>query len=231
MDTQIGTIAGESVPNDPRTHTVDEREMANDPRFPAPDNTTPCMTRSFKPQPAHVADPDPSVPLTDLYKAVSHGNASTYLSSSDTLTDTSSSSTACSHSRPVNLPARNAKPHAKLISTPEWSAEFDGHRTLKIDLVKAIQHKNAVLSVKFSPDGKYLAAGCVNGAAYIYDARTGERKRFDFIYQAVFDLLIHAFYGSALKDKFAKDVSVRIVCFSFDNKLLATAGSDHQIRV
>jgi glucose repression regulatory protein TUP1 len=47
-------------------------------------------------------------------------------------------------------------------------------RYLKVDLVHSFDHGSVVCCVKFSADGRYLAAGC-NQATYIYDTQTAAR--------------------------------------------------------
>lgn len=47
-------------------------------------------------------------------------------------------------------------------------------RQLKVDLMHTMEHKSVVCCVKFSADGRFLAAGC-NRATFIYDAVTSQR--------------------------------------------------------
>lgn len=47
-------------------------------------------------------------------------------------------------------------------------------RYLKVDLLYSFDHGSVVCCVKFSADGRYLAAGC-NHATYIYDTNTFTR--------------------------------------------------------
>lgn len=47
-------------------------------------------------------------------------------------------------------------------------------RYLKVDLLHTLDHNSVVCCVKFSADGRYLAAGC-NQATYIYDTMTATR--------------------------------------------------------
>lgn len=47
-------------------------------------------------------------------------------------------------------------------------------RTLKVDLLHTFDHNSVVCCVKFSADGRLMAAGC-NQATYIYDTYTASR--------------------------------------------------------
>ena len=40
-----------------------------------------------------------------------------------------------------------------------------------------VPHEAAVASVAFSPDGKFIATGCFNGLARLWDARSGKLLR------------------------------------------------------
>jgi glucose repression regulatory protein TUP1 len=87
-------------------------------------------------------------------------------------------------------------------------------RYLKVDLVHTLEHASVVCCVKFSPDGRYLAAGC-NRQTHIYDVSTATRM---CVLQD----------DSVSKDG---DLYIRSVCFSPDGKYLATGAEDKQIRV
>ena len=47
-------------------------------------------------------------------------------------------------------------------------------RQLKVDLMHTMEHTSVVCCVKFSTDGRFLAAGC-NRATFIYDSVTSQR--------------------------------------------------------
>jgi WD40 repeat protein len=69
-------------------------------------------------------------------------------------------------SQPVNL---------DLSSKRGWSMSFNNEvkKELNVELMHTFSHNEPVCCVKFSKDGRYLAAGCFDGKAYIYDAQTG----------------------------------------------------------
>lgn len=87
-------------------------------------------------------------------------------------------------------------------------------RYLSVDLVHSLEHASVVCCVKFSNDGRYMAAGC-NRITYIYDVATGRQL-------------------CALQDDSVQrdgDLYIRSVCFSPDGMYLATGAEDKQIRV
>ncbi|KAM4057427.1 WD domain, G-beta repeat domain-containing protein [Hirsutella rhossiliensis] len=94
-----------------------------------------------------------------------------------------------------------------------WTVTLDAaaHRLLDIDLMHTFHHNDEVLSVCFSPDGKYVATSS-NHSVQIYDVQTGEVYRY----------LLHEthFY-----------VHISSLCFSPDEHYIATAGDDKVLRV
>ncbi|KAG2186264.1 hypothetical protein INT43_002702 [Umbelopsis isabellina] len=111
---------------------------------------------------------------------------------------------------PENVPA-NMKTEGS-----DWFALFNpkSPRYLKVDLVHTLEHASVVCCVKFSPDGRYLAAGC-NRQTHIYDVSTATRM-------------------CVLQDDSVSkegDLYIRSVCFSPDGKYLATGAEDKQIRI
>ncbi|KAI9253551.1 WD40-repeat-containing domain protein [Sporodiniella umbellata] len=111
---------------------------------------------------------------------------------------------------PENVPA-NMK-----VEGQDWFALFNpkAPRQLKVNLVQTMEHKSVVCCVKFSADGRLLAAGC-NRTTLIYDAQTASRV-------------------AVLQDESIKtegDLYIRSVCFSPDNNFLATGAEDMKIRV
>lgn len=62
------------------------------------------------------------------------------------------------------------------VEGQDWFALFNpkAPRLLKVDLVHTLEHPSVVCCVKFSADGRYLAAGC-NRATFIYDVATSQR--------------------------------------------------------
>jgi general transcriptional corepressor TUP1 len=93
---------------------------------------------------------------------------------------------------------------------------------LTVDLVHCFDHNSVVCSVKFSPDGKYLATGC-NHFSQIFEISSGRKiLYFSFKHRALVDESI-----TAKKD----DLYIRSVCFSPDGVFLATGAEDRVIRV
>ncbi|KAI8369385.1 WD40-repeat-containing domain protein [Radiomyces spectabilis] len=102
------------------------------------------------------------------------------------------------------------------IEGQDWFALFNPKvtRYLKVDLVHTLEHNSVVCCVKFSQDGRYLAAGC-NRSTFIYDAMTSQR-------------ICVLQDDSVPKDG---DLYIRSVCFSPDGQYLATGAEDKQIRI
>ncbi|KAI8642050.1 WD40-repeat-containing domain protein [Parasitella parasitica] len=102
------------------------------------------------------------------------------------------------------------------VEGQDWFALFNPKtsRQLKVDLAHTLDHPSVVCCVKFSADGRYLAAGC-NRATFIYDVATSQRV-------------------AVLQDdniKMEGDLYIRSVCFSPDGNYLATGAEDMQIRI
>ena len=50
---------------------------------------------------------------------------------------------------------------------------FQQQKELNVEMALVLPHEKPITCVTFNQDGKYLAAGCDDGKAYIYDVRTG----------------------------------------------------------
>jgi len=59
-----------------------------------------------------------------------------------------------------------------LIVDPD-SAPEGAEKEFSIEMAHALSHSGSIWCVKFSRDGKYLAAACHDGGSYIYDVQTG----------------------------------------------------------
>lgn len=76
-------------------------------------------------------------------------------------------------------------------------------------------HQNAVCCVRFNLDGRFLATGCRNHYAQIFDVETGE--------------LASRLQGDSVPEK--GDIFIRSVCFSPDSRYLAGGSEDHVLYV
>ncbi|EPB82929.1 glucose repression regulatory protein TUP1 [Mucor circinelloides 1006PhL] len=166
---------------------------------PHPSAGTPYMNGG-SPLPSNAPPPPPSSQL-----------ASTPVKSgAGPLVSNSSASEALGDINPENVPA-NMK-----VEGQDWFALFNPKATryLKVDLLHTFDHGSVVCCVKFSADGRFLAAGC-NQATYIYDTLNATRV-------------------AVLQDANAGrdgDLYIRSVSFSPDGKYLATGAEDKQIRI
>ncbi|CDH51017.1 wd-repeat protein [Lichtheimia corymbifera JMRC:FSU:9682] len=109
-----------------------------------------------------------------------------------------------------------AVPANMKVEGQDWFALLNPkvQRRLKVDLLHTFDHGSVVCCVKFSSDGRLMAAGC-NQATYIYDTYT-------------------ASCVAVLQDENASregDLYIRSVSFSPDGKHLATGAEDKQIRI
>ncbi|KAL0094479.1 hypothetical protein F4703DRAFT_1020901 [Phycomyces blakesleeanus] len=102
------------------------------------------------------------------------------------------------------------------IEGKDWFALFNpkAARSLKVNLMSTLEHDSVVCCVKFSADGRLLAAGC-NRSTYIYDALTSQK-------------ICVLQDDNVQKDG---DLYIRAVCFSPDGVYLATGAEDKQIRI
>jgi WD40 repeat protein len=80
----------------------------------------------------------------------------------------------------VSLPS-TSKPSATTVD-PDSGTEEVGCTTslnnkvgkeLNVEVINTLFHERTICRVKFSQDGKYLAAGCLDGKAYVYDISEG----------------------------------------------------------
>jgi len=104
-----------------------------------------------------------------------------------------------------------SKPLKPAGSSTSWSLSCtgSGNSKVSVDLKHQLTHDSAVCSVRFSNSGSTLATGCKK-AAYVYDVKSGERT-------GVFSIDTECY--------------IRSVCFSPDDKLLATGAEDKNVRV
>jgi glucose repression regulatory protein TUP1 len=118
--------------------------------------------------------------------------------------------------KPSNLNSKDIHEERKAEdSTSDWIVGINpGVPTdLHIDLLHNLEHTSVVCYVKFSNDGKHLATGC-NKSAQIFDVETGEK--------------VHIFSEEAAKDG---DLYIRSVCFSPDDRFLATGAEDKTVKI
>jgi len=89
------------------------------------------------------------------------------------------SDTILAHSQtailPSSVPSTSTKDPDPSNEQRDWSTDFNNKvaKELDVEMIHLLSHGHRISCVKFSPDGKYLAAGCWDGKAYIYDVETG----------------------------------------------------------
>jgi len=79
---------------------------------------------------------------------------------------------------PITLPSplpRSSDSTFDRSKEPGQMIEFSNEveKELDVEIVHTLFHAGQLRRVKFSRDGKYLAAGCKDGKAYIYDVQEG----------------------------------------------------------
>lgn len=104
---------------------------------------------------------------------------------------------------------------AKRVQDQDWNYQ-PAEGPLRVELQHTLKHSSIVCCVKFSNDGRYVAAGC-NRVAYMYDALTG---------------LAAAPVGRFEDSRPAEEDSyIRSVCFTADNTCLITGAEDKTVKV
>ena len=100
--------------------------------------------------------------------------------------------------------------------------------TANPNVAHTLCHRDVMECVKFSRDGKYLAAGCRDGKAYIYNGEVGTLNRWVLrnrdATSGSFNLSVSC---SILRNLLAEEEDhITSVCFSRDGKYLATGSWD-----
>ena len=95
----------------------------------------------------------------------------------------------------------------------DWSYTSE---SMKVNLMHSLQHSSIVCCVKFSGDGRYVAAGC-NRVAYLYDAAAGVAAQ-----------PVGQFTDQRPTEQ---DSYIRSVCFTADNQSLITGAEDKTVKV
>jgi WD40 repeat protein len=84
--------------------------------------------------------------------------------------DLTQETTPSALTRPITVPV--PLPSQPYVADPHPAITFNNERQLDVQLAHTLYHKRSICCVNFSRDGKYLASGCVDGKAYIYDVQS-----------------------------------------------------------
>jgi WD40 repeat protein len=93
-----------------------------------------------------------------------------------TLTPTHSAITPTqSVTRTISQPSDIAVTSCQIVSLPSTSkpSATTVDPDSGMEVINTLFHERTICRVKFSQDGKYLAAGCLDGKAYVYDISEG----------------------------------------------------------
>ena len=104
---------------------------------------------------------------------------------SNVLTETSLST---SHAKSGEETTFIAQP---VIEKPQWSVIYNPEieKVLDITFVHAFKHTSPVYSVRFSPDGKFLAAGLDHGLGSTHIYAVNEKSKKWYVFTALFEYL------------------------------------------
>ena len=158
---------------------------------PAKTTKTPLSSsRSFRPVP-QLKSPDKQVPPHDVWSLRTTRRSTrptpvirktsitiTPTQPSQAVSDTASqpgeSTSVPLHAMPSQLFASNVDPDSGTMH-PNPSIVFNKEveKELDVEMAHVLLHGDTIWCVKFSKDGKYVAAGCKDGKSYIYDVQTG----------------------------------------------------------
>ena len=133
---------------------------------------------------------------------------------------------------PISLPETSTSPKDIPNQLDWWSVDFnsDVKPVLNVKLEHVLPPGDIVGRMRFTPDGKHLAAGVYNGRTYIYDVKTGAKSwsvTFIPVWRASID-----FRDSFLADNSeTRKLVIWSLCFSPDGKYLAEGASEGELRV
>jgi WD40 repeat protein/tetratricopeptide (TPR) repeat protein len=108
---------------------------------------------------------------------------------------------------------------AKRYGAPEaqgWDWDYFPREKTTMSLEHTVKHSSVVCCVKFSHDGRYMAAGC-NHIAYLYDTATGNRAS-----------PVGAFEDQRPPED---DSYIRSMCFTPDGTSLITGAEDKTVKL
>ena len=132
----------------------------------------------------------------------------------------------------VPIPATEISPSE---ISPEWLVEYEKikSRTVDVSFVRAHAREANVMSVRFSPDGKYFAASVAkySGRVVIYGVES--TKELSALFLHCMSLLTIC-KNSVLREPSPNQndkLGIYYLCFAPDGRHLATTGTDNRVRV
>jgi len=110
---------------------------------------------------------------------LNNAKASDFIEPNRSISESVQSSLLSATQHAISFPETSASPKDITDQLDQWSVDFTDSNVkpaLNAKLEHVLIYGGTVWRVRFSPDGKYLAAGVSNGRTYIHDVKTGAKS-------------------------------------------------------